>query len=552
MCFVMWVRLLLICPGVFGYGKDSLLDVLTMSFCCVCFCGFSLCSSNVVRLGNIAEEVEFQFTLSGGDEMAVDGVEPVFHLEWSKLPQPLATRYQRNPKKLYIRQCYRDLYDQSIAVMKKFQSEGVTLFTGTPGIGKSMFLLYYIFRLIADQGTEALRFAFQCESTWYYLFERLSVGANFTQTVKVCRGDNPPKCLLLADLTSVSEPAYGATWTCIFSSPNEGRYKEIMKNSTHIKYIMPTWTEQELSCIEANSSKLRELYEWYGGVPRHVFPSQKVNDAFDDVRNALTVKGPEVCGQIFTGGFGGKDDSQSYILVHINPPMVDGVYIFCGQPVYCFASHNVFLRLSAMYEGKKLAEAVNIFNVGDPCGTFGPSTAGVMFEKLCLWLAPFAGKILEAQSLPLTANQQASSFVVPLESRVLNNNHPPSGSLEPNCLYIPRFSNLESGDAFYVIPHGNDGKFQLVVLQITVAESHPVKVNGLNTIVSAYQEEIVANIDQKVLLFVTYLNGQFRAVQSLTTQQGGAMADASIPVNVREFQQYVCNYRLSAYTESIR
>lgn len=62
-------------------------------------------------------------------------------------------------------------------------------------------------------------------------------------------------------------------------------------------------------------------------------------------------------------------------------------------------------------------------------------------------------------------------------------------TLQPNFLYRPKISNLESGDAFYALPSEfcQDGQpvFPLVVLQITVGENHPVKVNGLHIILAS-------------------------------------------------------------------
>ncbi len=76
---------------------------------------------------------------------------------------------------------------------------------------------------------------------------------------------------------------------------------------------------------------------------------------------------------------------------------------------------------------------------------------------------------------------------------------------------INQISNLESGDAFCVLPSGvgQDGLplFLLMVLQITVRENHHVKVNGLHDIILAYPEFIQQIMMKKLLVFVTPLYG---------------------------------------------
>jgi len=72
---------------------------------------------------------------------------------------------------------------------------------------------------------------------------------------------------------------------------------------------------------------------------------------------------------------------------------------------------------------------------------------------------------------------------------------------------------LESGDAFGLIPSGDDNEtYYLIVLQITVAENHPVKVHGLRQIIAAYSTEIQNKITRKFLIFVTPLHGKRNSI----------------------------------------
>jgi hypothetical protein len=110
--------------------------------------------------------------------------------------------------------------------------------------------------------------------------------------------------------------------------------------------------------------------------------------------------------------------------------------------------------------------------------------------------------------------------------------------LLPSVLYVPRISNLESGDCFYLVPLPTSG-YLLVVLQFTMGMSHPVvKVNGLHDILFAYSEDVRMQVVSKALVFVLPARGELQ-------QKGKRMEDSSsVPVAVRDFKQYMYRHRI--------
>ena len=118
--------------------------------------------------------------------------------------------------------------------------------------------------------------------------------------------------------------------------------------------------------------------------------------------------------------------------------------------------------------------------------------------------------------------------------------------LKPNIFYQPRISNLESGDAFCVIStaaENNATAYKLIILQITVAEKHSVKIKGLQNIIAAYSEEIQANIIEKLLVFVTPHHGKLNSCQAYVNRDGKTPKKVISP-HVSEFKQYVTKYLL--------
>ena len=110
-----------------------------------------------------------------------------------------------------------------------------------------------------------------------------------------------------------------------------------------------------------------------------------------------------------------------------------------------------------------------------------------------------------------------------------------TAELPVNKLNLPGISNLESENAFYVVGE-SDNSFSLVVFQVTVGKSRPVKVNGLCDILKAFPTNVVSNIKHKVLVFVFPLYGSLDGKQKLITKKG---QDAGVLPYIGDFEQYL-------------
>ena len=446
------------------------------------------------------------------------------------LPDCFEKRYGKIPPVIYVRECYRDLYETASASMLIKQASAATLFTGVPGIGKSLFMVYFIYRFLHDDRFEDKCFAVEFDKGKYVLF-RPTANANATEfsCTEVSSGSmQHVNFLLLCDISDAVGPAARAKWTFIFSSPNGLRYEEMCKNLPSYKYTMPTWSEEELMFVNSNRNEWYENFVRYGGVPRFVMHNG------GDMEDSLLTKGGAIAEGFFKFSFGAVDLQQSYTLVHINPPSTNGYFQYDGQAMYSFASDYVFRQLLEKHRVQMLAGAAGLFNTGVATETCGAVSAGNLFEKICLWLKPLGNQSITAA--PLGGGENVT-FVVPAESRDLPNDWETRKELPVNMLILPRIANLQSGDAFFVVKFGSDS-FRLVVFQITVGESHPVKVNGLDNIVNAFPEDVRKNITDKLLVFVTPKYGTLDKVQVLHTMKGVKFS-GPLPDNVKDFQQYV-------------
>jgi hypothetical protein len=486
------------------------------------------------------------------------------------------------PDKIYVRECYRDLYELAATGMLNLTSTySVTLFTGVPGIGKSLFLVYFIYRFLSDERFPDKRFALEFDRGEYNMFEPIgSAGNTFKMTTLDAKCVHPKDFLLLCDIIEPAQPKGIAKWTLIFSSPDPQRYKEMIKTSCARKFTMPTWSELELRFLAPNNKDWFDAFCTFGGVPRHVFPGPIGGNPHHLLNNSLTAKGFDLAASYFVRGFGATDEKQNYMLFHINPPEITkGVYDYSGYPEYSFASSEIFDRLAEMNTQCLITKAINLFNDGVASETIGGVAAGKLFELVCLRLSPITGHCLKATRLygpvkstrsggkskstdasstfPIAADTE--DFQVPATRELLSMDWKKAHQLEANKLYVPRVDNMESGDAFYLVPtdgssassalaagRGREQAYMLVVLQVTVAASHPVKANGLVDIVDAFPEALQSNIKKKALLFVKDAHGTFDKEQAIVNQARKVMAPMNIPIKIRDFEQYVCSYLISA------
>ena len=446
-------------------------------------------------------------------------------------------------QKFLVRSCYEEIYELATAEMLSSKceiSDGVValptfLFTGVPGIGKSVFMIYFLCRYSRDDRFSDKRFAAEFHKGEYLYYSPAEVSGKYFFSRKISL-HILQNILLVADMGEATEPKFNAKYTLIFSSPNPARSKKFIDKNYGTRYTLPTWTENELCLVKPDIESWYHRFVIFGGVARPVFWVKKT---VQDLRNEIMSKGGDIATKFFKNGFGWVDTQMSYTLVHINPPRdAEDRYMYSDSNlVYTFASDFAFKELSEHYRIGLLAEAAALFNAGGDiaCNTLGGASAGNLFEKLCLWLAPLAGSTISC--VTLENNVDTFKFAVP-KYEILNRNWKEEHNLVSGVLYQPSVSNMEAGDAFCVLLI--NGVYSLIVFQMTVAEIHPIKANGLTYIYHAFAESIKNQIVRKIVVFVTPIDGKLWTKQQIHTQGRTVFKrDQDIPIEARNFEQWV-------------
>ncbi|KAG0339132.1 hypothetical protein BG000_002769 [Podila horticola] len=187
---------------------------------------------------------------------------------------------------LYIRQSYKDLYDK---ILGKFENKRPydpeckkhVVVTGTSGIGKSAFLVYFAIRLLAegdDNNPSMIIFHTKRKDECYVFGGRSFIRSGNIEDFRPFL--TVPDTWYLVD--SSPEPVLDRAKTIISASPRtlaseRHQYQDVDKRVT-FRYYMAPWNLKELdicrnsvACFqEVPPEMMRELYSEIGGVPRYV------------------------------------------------------------------------------------------------------------------------------------------------------------------------------------------------------------------------------------------------------------------------------------------
>ena len=186
-------------------------------------------------------------------------------------------------KSIYVRESYKTL---TKLISDAFTEEGVKSFvvTGTPGIGKTIFLHYFLWVLITRQTSindqVDRKIYLQRSNRRIYSFQgdkTVSIDAGVAEDTVL----HDKNCILLVDMVDENEPVLCRGTTIIFSSPNPKRYKQLA-NEISCRFILNCWTLEELKAVWLHSYQdlpwkdVKRIYDKMGGVIRYVLEQNKV------------------------------------------------------------------------------------------------------------------------------------------------------------------------------------------------------------------------------------------------------------------------------------
>jgi hypothetical protein len=296
---------------------------------------------------------------------------------------PLA-HSQEKYKLIVERECYRLVFQEIFVRAKSRLEKGWDTnmhVSGNPGIGKSRFYLYFIFRLLSDRDfvlTYRLVINF-CSN--YFLYD--SANEEFLwlnqNEVKILHEDKRVFRLIEAE----SDELTG--WkgvSVLFASPGVLGLNDFMKVEP-VQFFLPVWTLEELSElnsmqeVQLSESVLIERFDMFGGIPRFIFTDSQdyekdqltlAINSFDALRVLSYAKGKTV-----------RESDYSHRVMCMVPSNdfksishLDFLSIYIAEKIVDKVSDDSINEISSFF----------VASTGDDSGT-SASTRGRIYEVLC-------------------------------------------------------------------------------------------------------------------------------------------------------------------------
>ena len=364
-------------------------------------------------------------------------------------------------KSLYIRESYRTISSSIKSGVNK------ATITGTPGIGKSLFLVY-LFWMLVKKGKRVL-----------FIHHPLNIYYNGQGSVFQISNDNFPSdidysfwndtlwCLFDAkhktevDLAKIP---YEFCTIVLSTSPRRDMVNDFKKPPVPQYFYMPVWTETELEKIAptfSNATEWRDRFKILGGIPRYVLEDMTLNPK-TIIEDACSSCSLDEC--IKKIGINSSINDKSKVihsLIHMTSttPFTESSVCYASQAVL-----NTIIEKKRT-EAKRRMEELLASCEGNPLTA---SLCGYIFEPYVLELLEQGGTFSCRQLVRGNTKKQPSdtTLVIPPSTKVVVDKVLPNQTL--NQLHVPRTKNYTAIDTW--IP--GIGAFQ-----ITVSKKHDIN-NG--------------------------------------------------------------------------
>jgi hypothetical protein len=411
-------------------------------------------------------------------------------------------------KSLYIRKCFQDI--SALIINSKCAR---CLVSGTPGIGKSTFLSFFVYELMQLQLKNVIVKA-----------ESFSIVVDFGDVfgrIETTMLDKIPRVLCDVDIRSVSafesclnkttnyylfDAREGATpldvlaKSVVASSPNRNNYKEFDKRHP-IKYYMPAWSYDELLVLREHcfstiqEQELEERYIHYGGIPRDCFVGMFSKHDWKSI-----IDGCDPGSVMNMVGRATVADSDSNVLNHRLVHLVPNedylsVTLKFGSQLICdafFVAYHDRVKDSFVCFINTKKDAIHAGLRGqffEPYAHRMISEGGTFKIRSLGAKNQTAGDRLTLQEYEEVRIENESNQGVTFSGPSSSSSSSSSLSASDRKYFIPFKRNYAAVDSF-----SSDG----LLFQMTVSENHPIKRHLLKTLLKALDGGPVNTKEQKI------------------------------------------------------
>ena len=220
------------------------------------------------------------------------------------------------PYEFYVRECWVKIYNL-IYKGYKYGDMHDFVVTGSPGIGKSLFSYYAMWRCMKEENFSGFYWETEKGRALYYSpLHGISI-------VTVRKYRSIPH---FVDLQEKTTPSFLCSPCRVLFSSHPDRIKAILKGDNAKGFVQPPWTLTEILDAHSRIRRYREnvdlntvksQFHIYGGVPRYVFVKRANGDGA--MRAAIDVKEAYIIGGRMYSELLVRDDDISHMIMHLYP-----------------------------------------------------------------------------------------------------------------------------------------------------------------------------------------------------------------------------------------
>jgi hypothetical protein len=365
-------------------------------------------------------------------------------------------------KNLYIRESYRTIASRINPGINK------AIITGTPGIGKSLFLIYLLWKLVKEGKRVLLIYHpfniyYDGRGGVFQFFSGhlpLDADYSFWNDTLWCLFDAKGKKEAYLD-----EFPYELCTFIVSTSPRREMVNDFKKPPVPQEFYMPTWSEAEMEGIAPlfpNATEWRDRFKNLGGIPRHVLevterpPTQMLEAACMDCSLDDCIKKIGINSTIT------EKSKVVHLLVHVTStaPHTDSSVRYASQEAL-----NVIVRKKGNEAKRRMSELLASCE-GNPLTA---ALCGYIFEPYAIELLEKGGSFKCRQLVHGNKRNKPdeTTLDIPLSNKIVVDKVVPNQT--PNQLHVPKTANYAAIDAW--IP--GIGAFQM-----TVGKKHDINARA--------------------------------------------------------------------------
>jgi hypothetical protein len=371
--------------------------------------------------------------------------------------------------KLYIRESYRTIESN---FKPRMHGKLKIIIVGTPGIGKSLFLFYLLWKLVVKEGKRVL-IMYGALNVYYdgkggvFSLETIPSAANYSFW-------NNESLWCLFDAKGKNEAYLGKIPydRCNFilsTFPRQGLINDFKKSYAPQYFYMPLWNQTELEAIapmfpHVSENVWRDRYDVLGGIPRNVLedttrnPTQMLEAACTDCTLEDCMKKVGLDSTI------SEKSNVIHSLIHITSmsPYTESSVCYASKTAL-----SIIVKSKGLEAKRKMRDLLEA-SEGNPLTA---SLCGYIFEAYAIELLEKGGSFQCRQLVHGNKKQKPTETTLEIKGSKKQYADSVTSNQKLNHLYVPNTRCYEDIDAW--IP--GVGAFQM-----TVGKKHEIKGNAKN------------------------------------------------------------------------